>query len=200
MLKWLKSKLRQRKEAKVKRIAKMVADSYFDIIEEALKDDNPRTRNYNTWAESQTGHLHEPMWFVHHDRGVPIEVLDEPIENRVKWIKNTKPEHEIETRLRALKPIHVQLPKEVADRVQDLIDALKEYQAARILVDNWPHWRVGPITEEAFKRISDAEHAVYKADDRLRDAQVAHMDELKALMPMGIDWTPERGLKFPNPT
>jgi hypothetical protein len=41
-------------------------------------------------------------WHVHHD--VLVEELTEPIENRIEYIKKHKPKHEIETRLRLLKP------------------------------------------------------------------------------------------------
>lgn len=41
-------------------------------------------------------------WHVHHD--TLVEQITEPIENRIEYIKSNKPKHEIETRLRLMKP------------------------------------------------------------------------------------------------
>ena len=42
-------------------------------------------------------------WHIHHD--TLIESASEPIENRIEYIKSHKPQSEIETRLRLLKPV-----------------------------------------------------------------------------------------------
>jgi hypothetical protein len=44
----------------------------------------------------------EWYWHVHHDQ--LVEQLTEPLQNRLEYIKANKPEDEIETRLRLLKP------------------------------------------------------------------------------------------------
>ena len=41
-------------------------------------------------------------WHVHHS--VLVEELTEPIKNRIEYIKHHKPKHEIETRLRLMRP------------------------------------------------------------------------------------------------
>ena len=50
-------------------------------------------------------------WHVHHDR--LLEPLTEPIGNRIAYIKANKSKHEVETRLRLLKPVKGRLPWEV---------------------------------------------------------------------------------------
>ena len=42
------------------------------------------------------------VWHVHHD--ILLQRLNEPIENRVDYIKSTKPKSEIPIRLRLLRP------------------------------------------------------------------------------------------------
>lgn len=46
-------------------------------------------------------------WCIHHNR--KLEALTEPVENRVRAIRETKAPHEQETRLRALRPASVAL-------------------------------------------------------------------------------------------
>ena len=48
-------------------------------------------------------------WHIHHD--ILAEPLTEPIENRIRFIKNNKPYHEFETRLRLMKPVRGKLPE-----------------------------------------------------------------------------------------
>ena len=45
----------------------------------------------------------EYYWHIHHDK--LVEALTETVENRISYIKSDKPKHEIETRLRLLKPV-----------------------------------------------------------------------------------------------
>ena len=61
-------------------------------------------------------------WHVHHD--VLVEPLTEPIKNRIKYIKEFKPENEIKLRLRLLKVVKGELPKE-------LVEAGKQYCEVR---------------------------------------------------------------------
>ena len=51
-------------------------------------------------------------WHVHHE--ILCEPLTEPIQTRIDYIKANKPEYEVETRLRLLKPVQhpESLPKE----------------------------------------------------------------------------------------
>src|ERR1039457_2450186 len=63
-------------------------------------------------AGSERGQVGDIYWHVHHE--VLCEVLTEPIQNRIDYIKSSKPEAEIETRLWCMTPIlHLErLPKE----------------------------------------------------------------------------------------
>ena len=47
-------------------------------------------------------------WHVHHE--VLVEYLTEPVRARINYIKSDKPKHEIETRLRLLKPVLGKIP------------------------------------------------------------------------------------------
>jgi len=49
-------------------------------------------------------------WHVHHNK--LWEPLTEPIRNRINYIKNNKPKEEIELRLRLLKPVLGEFPKD----------------------------------------------------------------------------------------
>jgi len=52
-----------------------------------------------------------PYWHPNHD--ILLKWTTEPIENRIAYIKNNKPAHEIKTRLRLLKPVRGKLPEAV---------------------------------------------------------------------------------------
>ena len=47
-------------------------------------------------------------WHIHHD--VLTEPLTEPLQNRLDYIRATKPQSEVETRLRLIAPVTVELP------------------------------------------------------------------------------------------
>ena len=55
----------------------------------------------------------EFAWHTHHE--VLVEPLFEPIEVRIEYIKASKPEHEIDLRLRLLKPVRGALPAAVME-------------------------------------------------------------------------------------
>ena len=61
-------------------------------------------------------------WHVHHN--VLIELLTEPIENRIEYIKKFKPKNEVKLRLKLLKVVKGELPKE-------FVEAWQEYNEAR---------------------------------------------------------------------
>ena len=64
-------------------------------------------------------------WHVHHN--VLIELLTEPIENRIKYIKKFKPKNEIELRLKLLKVVKGELPKEFVEAWHEYVEARQEY-------------------------------------------------------------------------
>ena len=64
-------------------------------------------------------------WHVHHN--VLIEPLTEPIENRIKYIKKFKPKNEIELRLKLLKVVKGELPKEFVEAWQKYYETWQKY-------------------------------------------------------------------------
>ena len=64
-------------------------------------------------------------WHVHHN--VLIELLTEPIENRIKYIKKFKPKNEIELRLKLLKVVKGELPKEFVEAGQKYYETWQKY-------------------------------------------------------------------------
>ena len=67
-------------------------------------------------------------WHIHHD--ILAEPLTEPIENRIRFIKNNKPYHEFETRLRLMKPVRGKLP-ELDKAGAEFVKARAEWDKAR---------------------------------------------------------------------
>jgi len=61
---------------------------------------------------------------IHHE--ILLEALTEPLKNRIKYIKGTKPEDEIELRLKLIKPVKGKLPSEFIKAEQEREEA---YQA-----------------------------------------------------------------------
>jgi len=62
-------------------------------------------------------------WHIHHD--ILLEPLTEPIENRIKFIKENKPKDEIKLRLKLLKPVKGKLPLE-RDEVRQKYDEARQ--------------------------------------------------------------------------
>src|SRR3990167_3482925 len=92
-------------------------------------------------------------WHVHHDR--LLEPLTEPIGNRIAYIKANKSKHEVETRLRLLKPVKGRLP-----------------------------WEVGKAWEaygKAWEAYGKAGEAYGKAWEAYGKAVLDHKDEIEAL-------------------
>ena len=69
-----------------------------------------------------------PWWCIHH--AVRMEPLSEPIENRVRYIREAKEGHEVETRLRAMRPVVGPLPAAVARAYADWQKACADWQKA----------------------------------------------------------------------
>ena len=69
-------------------------------------------------------------WHVHHQN--LCEMLTEPVENRIAYIKANKPKSEIETRLRLLKPVQhpERLPAEWVEAHQKWVEAYKKWVEA----------------------------------------------------------------------
>ena len=67
-------------------------------------------------------------WHIHHD--ILLEPLVERIENRIKYIKENKPQNEIETRLKLLKPVRGKIPDKAVVAWKDLNRAYEDYDKA----------------------------------------------------------------------
>ena len=70
-------------------------------------------------------------WHIHHD--ILLEPLTEPIENRIKFIKENKPKDEIKLRLKLLKPVKGKLPLE-RDEVRQKYDEVRQKYKSQIEV------------------------------------------------------------------
>jgi len=116
---------------------------------------------YETATEEQRK-IGSLWWNVHHE--IHLEPLTEPIENRVRYIKEHKPKHEIETRLKNLAPVlHPErLP-------ETLIKARDAYNKARIAYN------------EAKAYHNEVWDACVKAWAALKKARIAYEPELTAL-------------------
>lgn len=66
-------------------------------------------------------------WHVHHDQ--LLEPLTGPVEDRVKYIRTSKPEHEVTTRLRLLTPALGVLPRTVEKAGETWFKAAEEDRA-----------------------------------------------------------------------
>ena len=55
----------------------------------------------------------EPYWHLHHD--TLLEMTTEPVENRIAYIKENKPEGERALRLKLLRPVKGELPAAVVE-------------------------------------------------------------------------------------
>ena len=79
-------------------------------------------------------------WCIHHNAG-KLEILVEPIENRVEFIREIKPRCEIETRLRAMRPVVSPLPEQLDKARAELDKARAEQGKAWAECDTaWAEW------------------------------------------------------------
>ena len=81
-------------------------------------------------------HEYIPMFWIHHakklpdGRIMPLEVLMEPVENRIAYIKVEKPEHERAVRLHAMRPVVGRLPEPVLAALSQWDRACAEWDRA----------------------------------------------------------------------
>jgi hypothetical protein len=71
---------------------------------------------------------HGFFWHIHHK--TLLEWSDD-IDERIDYIKSDKPEEEVETRLRLMKPVQGELPKEVFESGKAYDEAWKALDEAR---------------------------------------------------------------------
>jgi len=95
-------------------------------------------------------------WHIHHE--ILVEALTEPLKNRIKYIKEEKPEDEIELRLKLIKPVKGKLPSEFVKAYQAREEAYqaldKAYQARA---------KAYQAREEAYQALDKAYQARAKA-------------------------------------
>ena len=70
-------------------------------------------------------------WYFHIHHDILVEPLTEPIKNRIKFIKENKPKNEIKLRLKLMKPVKGELPKEFIEAGQKYVKAEQKYDEAR---------------------------------------------------------------------
>ena len=109
-------------------------------------------------------------WHIHHDR--LIELLTEPIKDRIQYIRKNKPENEIELRLKLLKPVMDILPK-------DFIEAYKAwYEAYKAWYEADKAW------DEAYKTRDEAN----KTRDEAHNKNLPLLEELHKKECPGCPW------------
>ena len=98
-------------------------------------------------------------WHMHHD--VLVEPLIEPIENRIRFIKENKPKCEIALRLKLLKPVKGKLPVEVVKALEAYDKAREAYVKA---------WEAYDKAREAFVKAVEAYVKALEACGKAREA------------------------------
>ncbi len=123
----------------------------------------------------------KPYWHIHHE--VLLEFADEPIENRFAYIKDEKPQHEIKTRLRLLRPVQGELPEEVTDAWKALADSGKAWaDAGKALDDAGKAWADAlKAWADALKALDDVRKVWADARKAWADALARHSEEINAL-------------------
>ena len=125
--------------------------------------------------------LGTPWVAVHHT--IPVEPLTEPVENRVAFIRAHKPVHEIETRLRALRPASPALVAARAEFARVTEAAQDEFE------------RVTATAQDEFERVTAAAWAEVA---RVTAPALAALLAVLAVECPDIAWGPD-GLVFPVP-
>jgi hypothetical protein len=77
---------------------------------------------------TKTPKIGDWFWHVHHKR--LCELLTEPLENRIVYMKDNKPENEIETRLRWMTPVRGRVPVALVEAGPAYDKARAAYQEA----------------------------------------------------------------------
>ena len=95
-------------------------------------------------------------WHVHHN--VLLEPLTETLKKRIAYIKKHKPEDEIATRLRLLKPVVGGLPTAVAEAWKSYNKARKAYEAAwKSYIEPWKAYIEARKARDKALKIHEAE-------------------------------------------
>jgi hypothetical protein len=139
-------------------------------------------------------------WCIHHE--VILEPLTEPIENRVRFIRERKAAHEVETRLRAMRPVKGPLPMEVQQAGAAWQQAYAAWrQAGAAWQQAGAAWQQAYAAwQQAYAAWQQAYAAYQQADAAWRQALREHAPEIDALFAVecaDVPWGPD-GLVFPE--
>ncbi len=120
-------------------------------------------------------------WHLHHE--VLLESLTEPLKNRIKYIKEEKPEDEIKLRLRLIKPVKGKLPSEVVEADQARVKAYQAWvEADQAWVEADQAWvEADQAWVEADQAWVEADQAWVEADQAWVETQRDYMPALKKL-------------------
>jgi hypothetical protein len=161
-------------------------------------------------------------WCIHHQ--IKLEPLTEPVENRVKAIRETKAAHEQETRLRAMRPVIGPIPEPVqqasaaywqASAACQQADAACQQASAAWQQAYAAYWQAYAAWQQADTACQQADAAYQQASAAWQQAYAAywqayaawqqalagHATEVDALFAVecaDVQWGPE-GLVFPKP-
>ena len=124
----------------------------------------------STQMPSET--IGKPYWHIHHGR--LIEFATEPIENRIEYIRESKPKSEIALRLKLLKPVQGKLPDDVHKAWTVLDKARADVNKATADVD-----KAWTVLDKARVAYDKAREAYYKAG---ADVDKVIADNLPAIM------------------
>src|SRR3990170_3094277 len=125
----------------------------------------------------------KPFWHIHHE--VLLEWSDD-IQERIDYIKAHKPPHEVETRLRLLKPVQGALPPKLVKARDAYAKAGDAYDKASVAYDK---------ARDALDKAGDAFGKDWDAYDKAKAAYAKAYDEclpqieaLHALECPGCPW------------
>ena len=117
-------------------------------------------------------------WHVHHD--VLVEPLLESIQNRIKYIKEFKPKDEIELRLRLLRVVKGELPKEYVEAGKRYCEArrkaIKAYEEGEKFIEAKQKYYKAKwkVAKEKSKEFIKAEKQYCEAGRRAIEAEEKH--------------------------
>ena len=131
------------------------------------------------------------VWHCHHH--VLCEPLTEPLKNRVRYIKENKPENEIKLRLKLIKPVKGKLPKRVYKAGEALGKAGEALDKAWKAYDKaWEaHYKAWKALDKAKEALDKAREAYCKAEEAYK--KTLTMKSVLALhkKECGCDWNGE---------
>src|SRR3990167_4449600 len=120
-------------------------------------------------------------WHIHHE--ILVELLTEPLKNRIAYIKRNKPKGEIKLRLRLLRPVKGKLSKEVVKADQARDKAYQAWDKADQARDKaYQAWDKAYQARDKADQARDKAYQAWDKADQARDKAIEkHKDEIEAL-------------------